>query len=90
MEKKDRFAIESNISDSRLAFIQGKYDESLKLANQALEQDPTNPDAHQCAGNAYMSFGDYESAINHYKKAIENDADNGDRYFNNKPQSSYR
>ncbi len=31
-----------------------------------------------------------ESAIEHYKKALENDADNGDRYFNNKPQSSYR
>ena len=70
------------ISDSRLAFIQGKYNESLKLAKQALELDSKNPDAHQCAGNAYMSKADYESAIEHYKKAIENDADNGDRYFN--------
>lgn len=72
----------SIISDSRLAFIQGKYDESLRLAKQALSEDTSNSDAHQCAGNAYMSKADYESAIEHYKKAIENDADNGDRYFN--------
>lgn len=70
------------ISDSRLAFLQGKYEESLRLAKQALIEDEKNADAHQCAGNAYMSKADYESAINHYKKALENDVDNGDRYFN--------
>lgn len=29
-----------------------------------------------------MSKADNKSAIEYYKKAIENDADNGDRYFN--------
>lgn len=43
------------VADSRLAFVQGRYDEALKLANKALELDSNNPDAHQCAGNAYMS-----------------------------------
>lgn len=70
------------ISDSRLAFLQGRYDEALKLAKQALDIDRKNADAHQCAGNAYMSREDYESAIKAYKKAVEYDADNGDRYFN--------
>ena len=70
------------ISDSRLAFLQGQYEVSLTLAKEVLLKEPKNPDAHQCAGNAYMSKADYESAIDHYKKAIENDADNGDRYFN--------
>ncbi|MGO5087695.1 tetratricopeptide repeat protein [Oscillospiraceae bacterium LCP25S3_F9] len=70
------------ISDSRLAFMQGRYEESLRLAKQALDIDRKNPDAHQCAGNAYMSREDYESAIKAYKKAVEYDADNGDRYFN--------
>ena len=49
------------ISDSRLAFMQGRYDESLWLAKQALDIDRKNPDAHQCAGNAYMSRENYES-----------------------------
>ena len=52
--------IEEIISDSRLAFIQGKYNESLKLAEETLEQNNQNADAHQCAGNAYMSKADYE------------------------------
>ena len=30
-------SIDELVSDSRLAFIQGKYDESLKLAKEALE-----------------------------------------------------
>lgn len=70
------------ISDSRLAFMQGEYEVSLTLAKEVLLKERKNPDAHQCAGNAYMSKADYESAIDHYKKAIENDTDNGDRYFN--------
>ena len=52
--------IESINSDSRLAFIQGRYEESLKLAKQAIELDSKSADAHQCAGIAHMSFGDYE------------------------------
>ncbi len=48
------------IADSRLAFIQGRYEESLKLAKQAIELDSKSADAYQCPGNAYMSFGDYE------------------------------
>ena len=59
--------LEGLIADSRLSFIQGKYEVSLNLAKQALELDSKNPDAHQCAGNAYMSKADYESAIEHYK-----------------------
>lgn len=49
------------ISDSRLAFMQGRYEELLRLAKQALDIDRKNSDAHQCAGNAYMSREDYES-----------------------------
>ncbi|MEE1173064.1 MAG: tetratricopeptide repeat protein [Ruminococcus sp.] len=70
------------VTDSKLAFMQGRYEESLRLAKQALDIDRKNANAHQCAGNAYMSREDYESAIKSYKKAIEYDADNGDRYFN--------
>lgn len=75
-------SIEVLIADSRLAFVQGRYNESLKLADEALEVDKNNSDAHQCAGNAYMSKQDYDNAIKHYQSAVENDADNGDRYFN--------
>lgn len=51
---KDNANIAVLIADSRLAFMQGRYEESLRLAKQALDIDRKNPDAHQCAGNAYM------------------------------------
>ena len=82
MQQRLEDTIKIFITDSRLAFMQGRYEESLRLAKQALDIDRKNPDAHQCAGNAYMSREDYESAIKAYKKAVEYDADNGDRYFN--------
>ncbi len=34
------------ISDSRLAFMQGRYEESLRLAKQALDINRKNADAH--------------------------------------------
>lgn len=46
------------IADSRFAFMQGKYEESLRLAKQAILQKSISADAHQCAGNAYMSKAD--------------------------------
>lgn len=75
-------SVEEFISQSRLAFLQGRYELSLKLAKEILNIEPQNADAHQCAGNAYMSYEDYETAIKHYKQAVECDPDNGDRYFN--------
>lgn len=50
--------LEGLIADSKLSFIQGKYEESLKLAKQVLAEDEKSADAHQCAGNAYMSKAD--------------------------------
>ena len=43
------------IAYSRSTFMQGKYEESLQLAKLSISRDSTNADAHQCAGNAYMS-----------------------------------
>ena len=78
------------VTDSHLAFMQGRYEESLRLAKQALDMDRKNSDAHQCAGNAYMSREDYESAIKAYKKAVEYDADNGGSIYTKADVSRYR
>ena len=39
-------SIDVLIADSRLAFVQGRYNESLKLADEALKVDENNSDAH--------------------------------------------
>ena len=73
--------IEDLIAESKVCFIQEQYREALNLAEKAIELDSKNADAHQCAGNAYMSLKKYDLAIEHYKTAAECDFDNGDRYF---------
>ncbi len=44
---------------SRIAFIQGKYEESLKLAKQTLANDSKSSDAHQCAGDTQQVLETY-------------------------------
>lgn len=39
--------IEEIVANSRLAFMHGKYDESLRFAKLAIGQDPKNSDAQQ-------------------------------------------
>lgn len=70
------------LADSHFAFINSQNSEALHLANEAIRLAPKNPDAYQCAGNAYMSLGQYEKAVESYKKAVKIDSNNGNRYFN--------
>lgn len=70
------------LADSHFAFINSQNSESLHLANEAIRLAPKNPDAYQCAGDAYMSLGQYEKAVESYKKAVKLDQNNGNRYFN--------
>ncbi len=46
---------EELIADSRFAFMHGRYNEALRFAKLAIEQDPKRSDAYQCAGNAYCA-----------------------------------
>ena len=73
--------IETLIANSRLAFVQGKYQEAFDIAKEAINIYPDNADAYLCAGNANMSFEKYDEAIKYYQKAVECEPENGDRYF---------
>jgi tetratricopeptide (TPR) repeat protein len=50
---------------------EGKQDEALKLYQQALEKSPNSYEAHLESGVALDLKGDYASAREHLKKAIE-------------------
>lgn len=70
------------LADSHFAFINSQNSEALHLANEAMRLASKNPDAYQCAGNAYMSLGQYDKAVESYRKAVKLDPNNGNRYFN--------
>ena len=42
MDNNEQFKVESYISDSRLAFLQGQYEVSLILAKEVLQKEPKN------------------------------------------------
>lgn len=70
------------ISNSQVAFLNGRYQEAFSLAKSAIKLDPKCADAYQCAANVCMSLSRYEDAIEYYQQAINCDPDNGNRYFN--------
>lgn len=70
------------IADSRLAFLNQQNETAYNLAKQAINLEPKNPDAYQCAANACMSMERYDEAIKHYTSAVTNDPNNGNRYYN--------
>ncbi|MDR2492226.1 MAG: tetratricopeptide repeat protein [Coriobacteriales bacterium] len=71
----------SLLSVSRLAFLNQQNDTALNLAKEAINLEPSNPDAYKCAGNALMSLERYDEAIKNYTHAVKNDPNNGNRYF---------
>lgn len=70
------------VSNSQLAFLNGRFQEAFNLAKEAIKLDDKCADAHQCAANVCMSLGRIEDAIEYYQKAVECEPDNGNRYFN--------
>lgn len=70
------------ISNSQVAFINGKMQEAFSLAKSAIKLDPKCADAYQCAANVCMSLSRYDDAIEYYQKAVNCEPDNGNRYFN--------
>ena len=66
--------LEDILGNAKLAFMQGKYPESLRYAKNAIKLDDKCAEAYQFAANAYMSYGDYDLAIKNYIKAVENDS----------------
>ena len=69
------------ISNSKVAFINGQFQEAFTLAKEAIKLDENCADAYQCAANVCMSLGRYEDAIEYYQKAVNCDPNNGNRFF---------
>lgn len=61
---------------ARLAAADGKTDLAMNFVNQALVQDPQNPDNWVLRGDIAQAMSDKESAISHYQQALELDSNN--------------
>lgn len=72
---------EELIAQSNLFFSNGKYDEALKYANQAINSDPQKKEAFICAGKAAMSLSNFDGAIENFQLANNLDGKDGNVYF---------
>jgi tetratricopeptide (TPR) repeat protein len=65
-----------------VSYSLGKYEETIKCCEKALEIDPDYFYAWFGKGLAFHSLNKYDEAINCYEKVIENDPDHIDALFN--------
>lgn len=56
---------------SQLDFSQGKNQEAITHAKQALNKDPKNADVHAFLGTVYLYLSDYENAEKSLKEALK-------------------
>ncbi|RNJ76394.1 MAG: tetratricopeptide repeat protein [Nitrosopumilus sp. B06] len=57
----------------RESVINGKYEEALKIYEQAISKDPHNPDLWNGKGTALRSLGRYEEATVCFNHSLELD-----------------
>lgn len=71
-------AAEALAEEGRVTYNKGKYEDALKLLQQALDMDPSNVKAIYFTGRVYHRQGDKEKAAEYYNKVI-NDYPDSDR-----------
>jgi len=69
------------LSNAGVAFVGEQYDVALELCEKAIVEDPSNADAHTGAGKACLVLEKLQDAEQYFRKAIELDRENGERYF---------
>ena len=70
-----------NIANSNTAFGSGEYEEALKYAELAINEDSGKADGYYAAGKAYMSLEKPARATEYFSKALSIDKKNGNGYF---------
>ena len=60
----------------------GRIDEAIDAARQGLKEDEERPDLHNTLGVCYYKNQDYESAIGHFKRAVDLNPASGIDYAN--------
>lgn len=59
-----------------------KYSEAIQEVDKALGLDPTNSNAYNLKGYAYLRSGNYEEAVKNLKRSIESDPANVWGHYN--------
>jgi hypothetical protein len=72
----------SNMDEAKGFMDNGFFERARKKFFEASELDPTRPEAYNGIGVTYYARGDYEEALNWYKKSLEVNPNFADAYYN--------
>ena len=61
-------------------YVIGDFDKAITYYSEAIALDPSDPAPYYMRGGAYVEQGQYEKAIEDFKKSIELDSDYGRGY----------
>ena len=82
LEVEDKiFLSNQKIEEATRLREQGKYEDAIKLCNEAIELNPNNYLAYLRRGNFYYRQKQYERAIQDYDKAIQINPNYAEAYF---------
>ena len=59
----------------------GKFDEALRLLDEVLKRDPTNPHAHYCRGLIYEVDGRTQEAHREFQAVVDRDPNDGYSWY---------
>lgn len=68
------------VSQARTAFRAGESDKAVKLAEQAIAQEPKNPRLRLFAGSLHATLRQYQKALAQFDKAVELDPKSAQAY----------
>lgn len=74
--------IEEYLNNSKVAFSNKQFDESLKWIQKALNENNNDVSVNSQAGVICVVLKQFDKAMEYFKKAVELDKKNGDNLFN--------
>lgn len=71
---------EELMSYAQIAFYTADFEKAIEHAENALRQQPENPDVHELIAKSWQALGQPDKAVRCFEKAVKCDVTNGDRY----------
>lgn len=69
------------MSKAQMAFVNAQYNYCIDLCCSAIEIEPSSVTPYSLKGNSHLVLNQFEMAENDFRRAIELDDKNGERYF---------
>lgn len=71
---------EETISYGTMSFLTADFEKAISYAKEARKLEPDNPEPYELMAKSYQALGKTSESVHYFKKAVECDVNNGNRY----------